>query len=197
MAAKVRERVPRACPSSSTSTIAAATTGRRLRIAIDQDNLEYFTGRARATSTTRSQSLYGGTTVGYSHRGGGRQPIPIRIGLPKGDRTLDERALATPVPANALPGDRGVVELGDVVRVSREPASFPIFRHNGRAAEMVTAELAGGFEAPIYGMLAVGDAIDAPDWGGLPKPGDRAARPAGRRDASRRCCGTANGRSPG
>jgi multidrug efflux pump subunit AcrB len=31
---------------------------------------------------------------------------------------------------------------------------------------MVMAELAGAFEAPLYGMLAVQDAIDMPqDWG--------------------------------
>lgn len=35
---------------------------------------------------------------------------------------------------------------------------------------MVTAELAGQFEAPIYGILAIGDAIDAHDWGDLPRP---------------------------
>jgi multidrug efflux pump subunit AcrB len=40
-----------------------------------------------------------------------------------------------------------------------------VFRHNGRPAEMVTAELAGDFEAPLYGMLAVGDAVRAMDWG--------------------------------
>ena len=78
--------------------------------------------------------------------------------------------LTTPIPANVLPGARGVVELGDVVRIAAEPASFPIFRHNGRPAEMVTAELAGAFEAPLYGMLAVRDALDAQDWTGLPKP---------------------------
>jgi multidrug efflux pump subunit AcrB len=83
---------------------------------------------------------------------------------------MDERALTTPVPANALPGGRGVVELGDVVGVSREPASWPIFRHNGRPAEMVMAELAGAYEAPIYGMLAVDDAINKAGWGNLPKP---------------------------
>jgi multidrug efflux pump subunit AcrB len=112
----------------------------------------------------------GGTTVGYSHRGGGRQPIPIRIALPKGERVVGERTLATPVPANALPGDRSIVELGDVVSVTRERASYPIFRHNGRAAEMVMAELAGAFEAPVYGMLAVSDAIAKADWGDVPKP---------------------------
>ena len=83
---------------------------------------------------------------------------------------MDERFLSTPIPANVIPGARGVVELGDVITVTEERASFPIFRHNGRAAEMVTAELAGDFEAPLYGMLAVAKAIDAMDWAEGTKP---------------------------
>ncbi|MBB5700741.1 multidrug efflux pump subunit AcrB [Ochrobactrum daejeonense] len=141
----------------------------RVRVAIDQDNLEYYKVEQSDVYDTLSY-LYGGKTVGYSHRGGGRQPIAIRLALPKADAVVDERALTTPVPANAVPGGRGVVELGDMVSVSREPASYPIFRHNGRAAEMVMAELAGAYEAPIYGMLAVNDAISKADWGNLPKP---------------------------
>ena len=141
----------------------------RMRIAIDQDNLEYYRVEQSDVHDTL-RYLYGGATVGYSHRGGGRQPIPIRIALPKGGKVLDERALTTPVPANGLPGGRGVVELGDVVSVLQQPASYPIFRHNGRSAEMVMAELAGAYEAPIYGMLAVNDAIEKADWGDLPKP---------------------------
>ena len=35
---------------------------------------------------------------------------------------------------------------------------------------MVTGELAGAFEAPVYGMIAVARAIDEADWGDLPKP---------------------------
>jgi len=141
----------------------------RVRLAIDQDNLEYYrVEQGDVYDTVRT--LGGGTTVGYSHRGGGRQPIPIRIALPRNERVVNERTLATPVPANALPGDRSIVELGDVVSVMRERASYPIFRHNGRAAEMVVAELAGAFEAPVYGMIAVADAIAMADWGGLPKP---------------------------
>ncbi|MGP0060587.1 MAG: efflux RND transporter permease subunit [Beijerinckiaceae bacterium] len=141
----------------------------RVRIGIDQDNLEYYRVEQSDVYDTL-RAFYHGTTVGYSHRGGGRQPIPIRIALPKGDGVVNERTLATPVPANALPGNRSVVELGDVVTVTREPASFPIFRHNGRAAEMITGELAGQFEAPVYGMMAVADAINKADWGQVPKP---------------------------
>ncbi len=141
----------------------------RLRLAVDQDNLEYYKVEQSDVYDTLAY-LYGGATVGYSHRGGGRHPIPIRMSLSKEHGVVDERALATPVPANALPGARDVVELGDVVHVIREPASYPIFRHNGRSIEMVMGELAGEFEAPVYGMLAVDDAIAAADWGDLPKP---------------------------
>lgn len=143
--------------------------GTRVRLGIDQDNLEYYKVEQGDVYDTIN-ALYRGKTVGYSHRGGGRQPIPIRMAMSKSAMTLGEAALATPVPANVIPGERSVVELGDIVLVTREPTSFPIFRHNGRAAEMVTAELAGEYEAPIYGMLAVGDALGAEDWGGVPKP---------------------------
>ncbi|MBB5221870.1 multidrug efflux pump subunit AcrB [Amaricoccus macauensis] len=142
---------------------------RRLRATISTDDADFYRVQESDVFDTLA-ILGGGTTVGYSHRGDGRQPIPIRIERPAGEQTLDERALTTPIPANVLPGDRGVVELGDVVRISEEQASFPVYRRDGRAAEMVTAELAGAFEAPLYGMLAVQKALDAQDWTGLPKP---------------------------
>jgi multidrug efflux pump subunit AcrB len=145
------------------------TQKRRLRASIDQDNLEYQKVEEQDVYSTL-QYLYAKTTVGYSHRGGGRQPIAITLGLPKSEKVLGERVLSTPVPANVLPGDRGVVELGDVVRVKEELSSFPIFRHNGKPAEMVQAELAGSYEAPVYGMLEVGRALDQVDWTGLVKP---------------------------
>ncbi|WP_135450704.1 efflux RND transporter permease subunit [Tabrizicola caldifontis] len=136
---------------------------RRLRATISTDDLDFYRVQEQDVFDTLVL-LNSGQTVGYSHRGEGRLPIPLVVGRDKSDRVLDERFLTTPIPANALPGARGVVELGDVVRVSEEAASYPIFRHNGRNAEMVTAELAGDFEAPLYGMLAVADQIEKMDW---------------------------------
>ncbi len=141
----------------------------RLRFKIDQDNLEFHKVQEQDVYDTIAAYL-GGTPVGYSHKGGGRYPVEIAVQLPKKDLALNEQTLSTPVPANALPGSRDIVELGDVVHVAREKASYPIFRHNGRAAEMVMGELAGQYEAPIYGMLAVADLIDKHDWGALPRP---------------------------
>ncbi|WP_149141495.1 efflux RND transporter permease subunit [Gemmobacter caeruleus] len=132
---------------------------RRLRATISSDDLDFFGVQEQDVFDTVAL-LNSGQVVGYSHRGDGRYPIPITLERPKSDRVLDERALTTPIPANVQPGARGVVELGDVIRMTEEKASFPIFRHNGRYAEMVTADLAGDFEAPLYGMLAVGDALE-------------------------------------
>jgi multidrug efflux pump subunit AcrB len=89
------------------------------------------------------------------------------------DRVIDAEALSTPVPANALPGGRGVVELGDVILIREERASYPIFRHNGIDTIMVTGELAGAFEAPLYGMLAVADQLDEMTWDEGLKPAIR------------------------
>ncbi|MGE0765704.1 MAG: efflux RND transporter permease subunit [Hyphomicrobiaceae bacterium] len=141
----------------------------RKRISINPYNLEFYKVDERDVYDTL-QAFLGGVPVGYSHRGGGRHPIEIAVQLPRAALAMTARTLSTPVPANALPGDRAIVELGDVVNVNDEKASFPIFRHNGHPAEMVMAELAGSFEAPIYGMLAVADKIGTHDWGKLGKP---------------------------
>lgn len=136
---------------------------RRLRAQLKSDDMDFYrVAESDALHTLRL--LNTATTVGYSHRGDGRRPLPIVMARPRGDRVMDARALSTPVPANALPGGRGVVELGDVVEIAETRASYPIFRHNGYSAVMVTGELAGDFEAPLYGMLAVADRLEAMDW---------------------------------
>ena len=144
----------------------------RLRISIDQDRLEFFGVEQRDVYDT-IQALFGGTTVGYSHRGEGRNPIEIVVRLPKRDLSWSELLASTPVPANSVPGNKTVVELGDVVRATEEMGSPIIFRRDGRFADMVMAELAGTYEAPIYGILDVDKRIAAHDWGALALPAIR------------------------
>ncbi|MFN6998774.1 MAG: efflux RND transporter permease subunit, partial [Elioraea tepidiphila] len=129
--------------------------GRRLRFTLLADQLEFHGVEEEAVYDTL-RALLGGVAIGYSHRGEGRNPMAIMVRLPRDELFVSERLFATPVP-----GRQGTVELGDLVRVVAEPASPSIFRRNGRPAEMVMAELAGTFEAPIYGMLAVRDALAA------------------------------------
>ncbi|WP_396604677.1 efflux RND transporter permease subunit [Bradyrhizobium sp. YCK136] len=141
----------------------------RLRLSIDQDRLEFFGVEQRDVYDT-IQALFGGISIGYSHRGEDRNPIEIAVHLGKRHLVWDEARASTPVPANTLPGSKTVVELGQVVKATMEEGSPTIFRRDGRFADMVMAELAGRFEAPLYGMLAVADRVDAHDWGNLPKP---------------------------
>ncbi|NVN84913.1 MAG: efflux RND transporter permease subunit [Rhodopseudomonas sp.] len=141
----------------------------RLRLSIDQDRLEFFGVEQRDVYDT-IQTLFGGVPVGYSHRGEDRNPIEIAVRLPKRDLAWTEALASTPVPANTLPGSKTVVELGQLVKATNELGSPMIFRRDGRYADMVMAELAGRFEAPLYGMLEVAKRIDAHDWGQLPKP---------------------------
>ncbi len=141
----------------------------RLRIGIDQDELEYF-GVEQSDVYDTIQALFGGVPVGYSHRGDEREPIEIRVGLPKRDMTWDDRLAATPVAANTVPGSKTVVELGQVVRAETELGTPVLYRRDGTFADMVMGELAGAFESPVYGMLAVDKAVAAHDWGKLPRP---------------------------
>src|SRR6056297_770112 len=145
------------------------TPPRRLRALISPDDLEFFAVQESDVFDTIG-ILNGETVVGYSHREEGRRPIPITVARALSDRVMDERFLSTPIPANVLPGARGVVELGDVVQIEEEVMSYPVFRRNGRPAEMVMAELAGRFEAPLYGIVEVGKALDAMDWAEGEKP---------------------------
>jgi multidrug efflux pump subunit AcrB len=136
----------------------------RLRFSIDEQALEFHGVEEQAVYDTIG-ALLGGVQVGFSQRGDGLKPIDISVALPRAARTPDESILSTPLPAGGTVRQGANVELGDVVTLKREPGSYPIYRHNGRFAEMVTAEAAGRFEAPIYAMLAIEDKIAGVDWG--------------------------------
>jgi multidrug efflux pump subunit AcrB len=130
----------------------------RLRFSINQENLEFYGVDEQAVYDTIA-AIIGGVKVGFSQRGHGARPIEIMVKLPRSAEWLGERILSTPLPAGGTRRQGANVELGDVVSVKREPASYTLFRRDGRFAEMVQADVSGRFEAPIYGMLAVEDEI--------------------------------------
>ena len=186
-----------ACLSSSMSTTASASRRPRVRVRLDQDNLE-FNGVEQRDVYDTLRTLQGGTTVGYSHRGGGRQPDP-RSGWSSRRRTrvVDERMLSTPVPANALPGNR------DAWSSSATSSASAASRRHFRSS--ATTAAGGNGHGRARRRLRGADLRHARGRrrdrrGGLGQPRqarDRAARPARWTKADRRCCGTASGRSPG
>jgi len=137
-----------------------------LRLVPDRDRLEALKVDDRQVLDSIG-AAFGGQVVGYAHRGEGRDPLEISVRLPQSARSWGEGLAALPVAQSQ--GGR-LVELGEVVTASQEPGSTHIFRRDGRDVDMVMAELAGAYEAPIYGMMAVDKAIRTADWGALQRP---------------------------
>ena len=107
---------------------------------------------------------FGGQTVGVSPRGEGRDPLNIRVYLPRSQRSWTQEMAAIPVPRRLAGTDAVPIELGELVEVREEAGSPTIFRRDGHFADMVMGELAGRYEAPIYGMFEIQDRIKAFDW---------------------------------
>ncbi len=140
-----------------------------LRLVPDRERLEALRVSDRDVYDSVAAAL-GGQVVGYAHRGEGREPLEISVRLPQSARTWGEGLAAMPVAMSQAPAGGRLVSLGEVATVSNEPGSTHIFRRDGRDVDMVLGELAGAYEAPIYGMMAVDKALKNGDWTQIPKP---------------------------
>ena len=140
-----------------------------LRLVPDRTRLEAL-GVSEREVLDSIGAAFGGQVVGYAHRGEGRDPPEIAVRLPQNARTWGEVLGATPV---ARAADGRLVELSEVVEAKREAGSTHVFRRDGRDVDMVMAELAGAYEAPIYGMMDVNKRLRDMDWGATPKPAIR------------------------
>ena len=139
-----------------------------LKLIPDRAKLDHY-GLSERQLFDSIGALMGTQVVGYAARGADRDPLPIELSLDQSQRSWSAALAATPV---AVAPSGQLIQLGELVTARMEPGGQAIFRRDGRGATMVTAELAGRYEAPIYGMLAVADAVDAFDWAGkgLQKP---------------------------
>ncbi|MCT2399948.1 efflux RND transporter permease subunit [Novosphingobium mangrovi (ex Huang et al. 2023)] len=142
-----------------------------LKLIPDRAKLDHY-GLSERQVFDSIGALLGTQTVGYAPRGGDRDPLPIEMTLDQSQRSWSAALAATPVAVAQGPAGPQLVPLGELVTARMEPGGRAIFRRDGRGADMVMADLAGRYEAPIYGMLAVDEAIDSYDWkaNGLEKP---------------------------
>lgn len=137
----------------------------RLAVSIDEPRAADYGVRQEDILDTIAIT-FAGATVGVSPRGEGRDPLDIRIHLPKSERNWSQDTAAIPVPRQLAPG-MAPVELGALVEVTEEDGSPLIFRRDGHFTDMVMGELAGRYEAPIYGMLEIQDRVANFDWAGI------------------------------
>ena len=140
-----------------------------LRLVPDRDRLEALKVSDRDVYDSLAAAL-GGQVVGYAHRGEGRDPLEISVRLPQSARSWGEGLAAMPVAVSQGPNGGRLVSLGEVATASSEPGSTHIFRRDGRDVDMIMGELAGAYEAPIYGMMAVDKALRTDDWKAGLKP---------------------------
>lgn len=139
-----------------------------LRLVPDRSKLDQY-GVSERQLLDSIGALMGTQTLGYAPRGADRDPLPIIMGLDQNQRQWSGELAATPV---AMGPTGQLLTLGALVDAHSEQGGQAMFRRDGRGATMVMADLAGRYEAPIYGMLAVDQAVDAYDWAGhgLTKP---------------------------
>ena len=143
----------------------------QLRLRPDRARIDHY-GLSERELFDSIGVLMGEQVVGYAPQGMGRDPLPIQIALDQSERAWSASLSATPVAVTRAGGSPQLIQLGELVEGRMEQGEPAIFRRDGRGATMVQAELAGRYEAPIYGMLEVNRAIDAFDWAkaGLPRP---------------------------
>ena len=141
----------------------------RLDIAPNRDVLEYLHVPEREVFDSLGAAM-NGAPLGYIQRGDGRDPLGINLALPQAARSWNAQLAALPVAMTQGNGSPRLVTLGEVATATSGAGSPHIYRRDGRDVDMVLGELAGAFEAPIYGMGAVDDAVGRADWTGAEQP---------------------------
>ncbi|MGN6423437.1 MAG: efflux RND transporter permease subunit [Asticcacaulis sp.] len=141
----------------------------RVDINADRTKLEALNvsdGQVYAAANT----LMNGQVLGYSNRGQGREPLQIALRLPQSQRTLTSGLLSMPVATSQTAQGARLVSLDEVADVTHDQSSTHLYRRDGRNVDMIMAELAGKYEAPIYGIFDVDDKIKAANWGAIGTP---------------------------
>ncbi len=103
---------------------------------------------------TISQAL-GGVDVAYLQPQGQKYPLPIRLRVPNAAQVDLDGILS--LRLHAANGAR--VPLDELVEVKRGTIAAPIVHKNMRPLVMVTADMAGDNDSPLYGMFAVAGAL--------------------------------------
>ncbi|MBS2028121.1 MAG: efflux RND transporter permease subunit [Deltaproteobacteria bacterium] len=129
-------------------------TAPRDRLVVDREKAALH-GVAPA-SVAQVLSLAGqGQALGAFHVEGGSTQVPVVMQLPVGQRSDTRNLLALEVP-----GARGPVPLGELVRVESGREDRPIFHKNLMPVSYVFGDLAKQIESPVYALSALNAKLD-------------------------------------
>lgn len=121
-------------------------------------------GVAVASVSQSVQMAVDGVAAGYLRTEHHRKPIPVWLQLDATSLSSPHDMAMLPVPSNSTHADSGMVSLADVASKTEQQRENTIYRKDLRPVVFVTADLAGGLDSPLYGMLSVSDRLAHSPW---------------------------------
>ncbi|MGC3999436.1 MAG: efflux RND transporter permease subunit [Anaeromyxobacter sp.] len=164
IAGEVREAF-RAVPGIVDVDSSLEPTAPELRLTVDREQAALH-GVAPAHVVQTLAAAGHGAPLGTFHGQRGAAQVPIVLQLGPAQRSRLDTLLALEVP-----GLRGPVPVGQLVRVEEGRKAREIQHKNLMPVAYVTGDLAGQLESPLYALLALGDRLDGlRSAGGQPVP---------------------------
>ena len=123
---------------------------KEIRFAVDKEKA-MIRGVAPAKVTEDLRAAISGKDVGVLHQENSLSPIPIRLEMNNSDKS--SIAALKSLPIQNMNGQ--VVLLGDIAEAKEGIKEKSIWRKDQKRLVMVTADLAGALESPVYAIMDV------------------------------------------
>jgi multidrug efflux pump subunit AcrB len=114
-----------------------------------------LSGLAESEVAANVQAIVGGLDVGLLHVGDEPEPVAIRLRAGEAERSALEKLTRVRLPG----ADGTLVPLGEIARVERGVVEPSRHAKNLQGVIYVVADVAGRSESPVYGMLAMREAV--------------------------------------
>ncbi|MGB0679604.1 MAG: efflux RND transporter permease subunit, partial [Polyangiales bacterium] len=135
----------------------------RARLRIDRDKAALH-GIDVATIDQSLRLATRGLTAGLVHVPGDREAVPLRLELPRAERSHIDDLLRLRLPARASTGAPApLVPLSEVVDVQHDVIDASRYHKNLMPVEYVLGDVAGAIESPAYAIFAITEALERLD----------------------------------
>ena len=124
------------------------------RVNIDRQRAAHL-GIAQSTIVQAINTALGGEDVSYLHTEQNKYPLAIRLELSEGDKVNLNQLMVMQVKT-----DTGqLISLSDLVTVQKTMIDKNIYRKNLQPVVLVTADVAGELDSPLYGLFSAASAM--------------------------------------
>jgi multidrug efflux pump subunit AcrB len=135
----------------------------RIIVAVDR-NKAALLGVSQASVAEALQTALSGADVTYARDGYSKYPVPVRLELSVADKADIDSLLMLRVAGR----DGNLVPLMEIVDVRKADWEQTIYHKDLLPVVFVTADMAGRFDSPLYGMFGLVGEVGELDAGGEP-----------------------------